>query len=291
MTFNVRNAALDQDDLDQNKHWSLRRNVVNKILTTEQCDIIGTQEGTITQIEDISISLHGLYGDNGNGRQPTEWYQSSMDIMNEKCSIFWKRETLSVYDYGTFWLSDEPNIAGSKYSDAALSRIATWSLLDIKDNSKYQILFISTHLGLNQNVRNKQIKLVTKFVDEMMSNQTGKELLVFVVGDFNEPIGGPLWQQVNADGVLTDCISEIMDLKQSKLNVEFTYHAFNGLQHAENDENHAPIDWILCSKNVVKNNDIRLLNACVVTDSETNINGSVYPSDHFPVVLEFEIIN
>ena len=146
MTFNLRNAALDQDYLDQNKHWSLRRNVINKILTNEQCDIIGIQEGIIAQVEDISISLHGLYGEYGNGRQPTEWYQSSMDIMNEKCSIFWKRETLSVYDYGTFWLSDEPNIAGSKYLDAALSRIATWSLLDIKDNSKYQILFISTHL-------------------------------------------------------------------------------------------------------------------------------------------------
>ncbi len=131
-----------------------------------------------------------------------------------------------------------------------------------------------------------------------------KELLVFVVGDFNEATNASLWNKLFSDDkytkdvkdegikvneVLTDCVMEY-EQTATKLSPKFTYHAFDDIEYSE-DKNHAPIDWILCSKNVVSNSDIELVDAYIVTESQKMGSSSVYPSDHFPIVLEVELKN
>ena len=287
ISFNLRNELLDNNDLNENKHWEKRKDSVYKLLNNIKGDIIGTQEGTFKQIEDISNNLHLLspiynnYGHYGLGRLPSNWYLSSINEMNEHCSIFWNKDKFILNDQGTFWLSDKPNVIGSKYDNSPLPRIATWMLLEIK-NTEYNILFISTHLGLSQQIRFQQIKIIEKFINEFTSNSN---MFTFVVGDFNEALNGDLWHQLfdNDDQILTDCIIQWEKIQNRTLNINFTYHAFEGMQHAKNDKNHAPIDWILCSKNVINNDDILLLDTYIVTEG---INDSVYPSDHYPIVLE-----
>ena len=186
------------------------------------------------------------------------------------------------------------------------------------------MLFVSTHLGLSEDIRLRQIRLITQFVHRMTRHQRDehyKELIVFVVGDFNERNGpsGPLWDRlfaansssssssnetetkseseevdsVDVSDVLTDCVLEWQSLFNRTLNANITYHAFEGLQHLADDTNHAPIDWILCSKNVIENADILLVDSFIVTNtrySATVDNHTVYPSDHFPIVLEIVIL-
>ena len=295
MSINLRNEILDKNDANQLKHWDLRRKAVKELLNDGQYDIIGTQEGLPSQIKDISDDIESYYDHYGLGRLPSTWYGSSKDDMNEHCAIFWRNDKLKLFDYGTFWLSNDPTKMGSKYYDSPLPRIATWILLDIKNNDKYQILFVNTHLGLSQKIRNKQIALISRFIQEIIHRNT-KELLVFVVGDFNEAIKGSLWHKLFDEGstdtvrnVLTDCIVDYQDINNKKLNANFTYHAFEGLNHAKNDKNQAPIDWMLCSKNILNQNDIQLKDVYIATESKKTVNGTMYPSDHFPVVLELNV--
>ena len=255
----------------------------------------------------------GEYSHYGNGRLPEQWFGSSTNRMNEHCSIFWKRNKFRVRDRGTFWLSQTPSRSGSKSWNAPLPRIASWSLFSIIDNAKYEILFISTHLGLGEEVRGKQIRLITNFVRQMIRKRASSdsvELIVFVVGDFNEGIKGSLWNQmfqgkeskngksrfydapndgIDVSDVLTDCVSEFENITGTPLHPSFTFHDFEGLEHAGNDKNHAPIDWILCSKNVIDNEDIQILDIQIITESE--IGSSVLPSDHYPMMIEIEIQN
>lgn len=311
MSFNLRNMVLDVDE-EPYKRWDHRRNAVFHLLNNMKCDVIGTQEGVLPQIEDIADhwSAASRYGHYGNGRLPTEWYLSSLDRMNEHCSIFWDKRKLNVIDEGTFWLSDHPEIAGSKYFGSPLPRIASWMLFEIRNNDKYRMLFISTHLGLDSDVRESQIGLIAKFVHQMTGQQRdehSKQLLVFVVGDFNEGIGQESWSrlfagnpnvtsgeedEVDVSDVLTDCVLEWQSMFNRTLSPNITYHAFEGLGHLKDDTNHAPIDWILCSKNVIENDDILLLDNYIVTGMRRETDGSiVYPSDHFPIVLEIVILD
>ena len=296
MSFNVRNELLDKDDIDKTKHWELRRKVAQKLLNDNQYDVIGTQEGTRSQIRDIYDDLgYHKYDYYGLGRLPSKWYGSYRDHDNEHCAIFWKCNKLQIFDYGTFWLSDEPNKMGTNY-EGHLPRIATWTIFDITSNDKYQLLFVSTHLGFPEDIRTKQLQWILKFIEEIIKENI-KELLVFVVGDFNEALHGLLWNQtfiadhdqISSNNSLTDCIVDFEEMNNRTLNVNFTYHAYEGLQHAENDKNHAPIDWILCSKNIFANDDVVLRNVTVITDSMRIEEDIVYPSDHFPVVLDLDL--
>eukprot|EP01083_Nonionella_stella_P142802 442498_1 len=322
MSFNLRNALLDTDDTEPYKQWKLRKDLVYHLLNNIQSDLIGTQEGILSQIEDISYHLHSKYGHYGLGRLPYEWYLSSLDPdgMNEHCTIWWNQDKLIPYDEGTFWLSDQPNIMASVYPNSYLPRIANWMLFDIRTSHKYRILFVSTHLGLSSTIREGQIKLIARFIHTMAKDQKNnheKELLVFIVGDFNEGLKGELWhnlfdsndnrssnpteeEDVNVADVLTDCVLKWEQMQNRTLNINITFHAFEGIRHLQNDKNHAPIDWILCSKNVIENEDIVLLDTYVVTKTRVDYkytqysnltNHTIYPSDHFPIVLELVLLD
>lgn len=97
---------------------------------------------------------------------------------------------------------------------------------------------------------------------------------------------------VDVSDVLTDCVLEWQSMFNETLSPNITYHAFEGLGHLADDSNHAPIDWILCSKNVIENTDILLLDSYIVTATRSNATADghiIYPSDHFPIVLELVI--
>ena len=317
MSFNLRNEELDKDDIEQYKHWDIRKDAVYHLLNDINSDLIGTQEGIVSQIEDIAFHLNAKYSKYGLGRLPSHWYLSSTDRMNEHCTIYWKQSKFQIFDEGTFWLSDQPDVAGTVFPGDHLPRIATWILLDIRQNTKYRILFISTHLGLYSEMRMGQITLITKFVHEMMTEQQSehnKELLVFIVGDFNEGVHNELWNNlfeerkanntekedgVSVSDILTDCVMEWEHQRNKSLNSNITFHKFFGLDAKREDLlYYVPIDWILCSKNVVQNDDILMLDAFVVTKTRVDYKydepqsaKKIYPSDHFPLVLEIALLN
>jgi len=328
MTFNIRNSLLDLNSISHS--WNTRKKILIETIIQSRPTILGTQEGTLSQLNEIyDVLLDNQYIMLGsNGRLPKGMYQSQLSRDNEFCEIFISHPLFSIIDKGTFSLSETPDHLGSKYSGTSLPRIASWVLLALKDQTqlntttwikekKTSILFINTHLDhLHRWARQKEIQIIETFIAEMWREYEiyqNQNLLVFVTGDFNENENGQLWHDIvnisllndandnswnayqnkgKTEIKLLDCVKEWTQSSKQSLNVPLTFHRWEGLDYIEKDTNGAPIDWILCTPNVL--HFMHLLRASVITwnssilDTTWNAsqNGIMFPSDHFPLFLD-----
>lgn len=235
--------------------------------------------------------------------------------MNEFCAIFHNRRLFELMDDGTFWLSQQPAKTGSVLEGTRLPRIASWALLRVRHCTGRFILFVNTHLDLHPLARRPELEIIERFVAEFTDKlaNTGRcsdncTVYAFVSGDFNEAeaVTSALWQEFdvkssndteNDNGSshrLIDCVHALLVETNHALNVPLTYHAFEGLSHMKHDVKYgAPVDWILCSVNVLS--DFTLRDAFVVPWNSTFLNPSnasattVFPSDHFPIVLDISM--
>src|SRR5262245_61259884 len=115
LTFNIRYA----NKADGPDYWPNRREAAAKLIA-EQADVAGLQEVTPSQRTDLverlpDFALVGVGRDTGD--------------KGESSPIFFRKARFSAEASGTFWLSDAPEIAGSKTWGAKLARICTWAKL------------------------------------------------------------------------------------------------------------------------------------------------------------------
>jgi hypothetical protein len=113
MTFNIRyDNPADGEDA-----WPKRRTKAASMIRFHRADLVGLQEALRGQIADLEAALPEL-GWFGTGR--------SAQRDGEHCAVLFRKDRLEVLDQGTFWLSETPDLAGSRSWDAALPRIVTW---------------------------------------------------------------------------------------------------------------------------------------------------------------------
>ena len=170
MSYNIRYLnTRDGEDV-----WENRKEAV--IETFEAGFIVGLQEVVWKQFDDIK-----------SGTPKFEWYGVARDDGKQKgesAPIGWLKKQFSCVDKGTFWLSDTPDIVGSKGWDAALPRIATWVRL-LNHSSNQQWVIINTHFDhRGAEARKKSGELIRKWVVEK-----AKGLPVVVMGDMNAKLG------------------------------------------------------------------------------------------------------
>lgn len=177
MSFNVRNYASDSGT---SHAWTLRKSGVAAMLNAKKPMVIGAQECYITQMNDITKACpqYGAYGlgrDNGT-------------TSGETTAIFYLKDSVTVVEYGTFWLSATPNKVSLGW-DAACRRTCTWMRFKIKSNGK-EFLHFNTHLDHQGNVaRTEGMKLIYEKIASI--NKTG--LPVILTGDFNSLPDDPVF--------------------------------------------------------------------------------------------------
>lgn len=154
--------------------WPHRRTAVADVL--READLSGLQEPLLWQVEDLDQLLpeHSWIGvgrDDGGKA-------------GELSPIFYRRDRLRVEDWGTFWLSSTPQVAGSKGWDAALPRIATWAVLtDLP--SDQTLVVLNTHFDhRGVEAREQSASLLRR---EAQRIAAGRPLIV--MGDFNATPG------------------------------------------------------------------------------------------------------
>ncbi len=168
ITYNIRY----DNPKDGKNNWKYRKTHVADFLQTESPDFFGVQEALFHQ----AIELGNLMPDYhwvGVGRA-----DGNKD--GEFTSIFFKKDKYFVEKTGTFWLSETPEIIGSKGWDAALPRIATWAIFKNKQtDSTYFVL--NTHFDhIGDTARVESAKLILKQVKAL--NQKAKSV---IMGDLN----------------------------------------------------------------------------------------------------------
>ncbi|MEH6936004.1 endonuclease/exonuclease/phosphatase family protein [Bacillus sp. JJ783] len=256
MTFNLRY----KNNNDPSPHtWDERVPTIKRLIDMENPDIIGTQEVLYTQLQDLENTLP-KYNWIGLGREGGN--------RGEYSAIFYKEKDYTVLEYDHFWLSDTPEVNGSKTWGNNIPRMVTWAkFLDKKSNQ--QFYFVNTHFDYQSaNAREKSAELILEVTKEF-----DPELPVILTGDFNAGLDSLPHQILTSDGAFDD----LWETAETRINEELG--TFNGFVDPTGKGPDNRIDWILGKGNLITN-EIEIVNY--------QKNGQ-FPSDHFPVIADISL--
>lgn len=249
MSFNLRYAS----DTPPNS-WPERRPVMQQLLLQERPHVIGTQEGLYQQLRDIQSDLPVYYDSVGQGRDGGS--------KGEAMQVFYDSRRLEALEHDHYWLSDTPDVVGSKTWGGCCPRMVTWIRFADKDTGE-QFYLLNTHLeAFDAGARSKSADLIL----QRMSEEFDPALPVLMTGDFNEPAaeGRTVYDKLVTDGPMVD--TWVTAKERSALYA--TFHGYRPLT-----PNGDRIDWILSTPHV----ETRY--AAINTFSRQG----QFPSDHLPV--------
>ncbi|WP_437188062.1 endonuclease/exonuclease/phosphatase family protein [Planctomicrobium sp. SH668] len=172
MTFNILYATA-ANSVDENS-WDHRKDLLIDTITEFNPDLLGTQENTADQRRFMESKLtdYETFGVGvGDGKQK--------GVMNV---IFFKKDRFTKLDGGHFWLSETPDVPGSKSWDTASSRMATWvKLQDLDAPGKPILWFLNTHL--DHKGKEARAQGATRVLDWAKSLPANSHIVM--TGDFN----------------------------------------------------------------------------------------------------------
>ena len=168
MTFNVRAGVAN----DQENSWQYRRKAAADMILDQRPVVFGVQEAVDFQL-DYFLEQCPMYQCVGVGREDGV-------KGGEHMSVFYDTTRIALLDWGTYWLSETPDVP-SKGWDAACKRTATWTLLkDLSCNKEF--FFVNTHLDhIGQEARRNGLALIVERIGKM--NPDGFPMIL--TGDFN----------------------------------------------------------------------------------------------------------
>ena len=166
LSFNIRYNNF----MDGANAWPHRKEAVAQLIE-KTADVAGLQE---VKPEQRSWLIEHLpqFGVLGVGREPED--------RDESVPVVYRKDRFEVLASGTFWLSENPDVAGSTSWGNKLPRICTWAKL--RDNkANHAIFFYNVHLDHQSgSARQRGAALVA---DHIVKRE-GKEPAI-LVGDFN----------------------------------------------------------------------------------------------------------
>jgi len=250
MTYNIRydNAG------DGVNAWPFRIEKVTALVRKYNPDIIGVQEALYHQLEDLvrvlpDYSYVGVGRDDGN-------------VKGEFSAILFRNSRFGLMSDSTFWLSETPNVPGSKSWDAAITRLVTKAKFFDKE-LKTDFIVFNTHFDhIGKEARLNSGALIAGAV---ASSRAKAEIPVLVTGDFNCERSEEAYRNVT--------IKDLVDTKPANDSTG----TFCGFEVGKMECR--AIDYIFHTKEWL------LKNYSVITDND----GKHYPSDHLPVMTEFEL--
>lgn len=169
---------------DGENEWKYRAAASDAMIKDYAPDIFGLQEAMPGHLEYLNKALP-KYASVGVGREDGV-------SKGEHMSIYYNTKTIRLEKWGTYWLSETPDVP-SKGWDAACKRTATWALLTVKSTGK-QFFYVNTHLDHRGAVaQQKGLDLIVKRIAEM--NPDG--LPMILTGDFNVEPNCPVLAELN----------------------------------------------------------------------------------------------
>ncbi|MBO4427902.1 MAG: endonuclease/exonuclease/phosphatase family protein [Bacteroidales bacterium] len=241
MSYNVRNSSAQDGD----NAWEMRRSATPAMLRDVKPDVFGVQEALPDQ-EAYILEKCPEYKCYGIGRND--------GVEGERMDVFYNTKRLALMAYGTWWLSETPDVPSTGW-DAKYPRTATWVLLkDLKYRKPFYL--VNTHLDhKGVNARRNGLAMVVNKIREM-----NPDVPLILMGDFNVEPG---------DSCLVDVDSLLLSARVCAKHSDDT-PSFNGFRGPEKT-----IDYIYFSG--FKGAD----DFAVVTKE---YDGKPFISDHYPIV-------
>ena len=171
--------------------WTLRAPLVCRLIRETLPDSFGVQEAHIDWINALTEGLPE-YDYVGVGRD---------DGIHggEHEPIFYKRDRFRLLDAGDFWISQTPDVAGSKGWDAAMPRVCSYARLQDRE-TKLRFWYFNLHMDhIGVEARREGAKLIMQKVREMCGGEP-----VIITGDFNVDQNNEIYQTFVTSGLLKD---------------------------------------------------------------------------------------
>ena len=252
MSFNINFAVPTTPD------WRERRPVLMNAIAGEDPDIIGTQEASFWQIKQIVEDLP-QYDWVGLGR--------AGGSKDEFMAIFYKHAKFEPMAYDHFWLSDTPDVIGSRTWGHINRRMVTWARLREKSTGAEFYLW-NTHF--DHRIPEAREESADLLIDRLSAPEPS--LPVIVTGIFNtsprSSVHNKLLAGTNDQVRLNDAWYEAATYEGSQIGTRS-----NRLGPGEDS---GRIDWVLASPEFL----------CERAEVVTHKEKGQYPSDHFPVVCD-----
>ena len=248
MSYNIKYATEE----DGENSWSQRKNRLIALLKKYEPDVFGVQEAKLEQLQYINQELdHYAYV--GAGRDG-----GNEGLFN---AIFFDCRNFEVVNENTFWLSETPD-EPSKGWDAAFRRTCTYALMK-RLNTGDQFWIFNTHFDHQGEAA---MEKSAEMIIDKMRTVNDEQHPAILVGDFN----------LEAESKPIIFLSEQMaDSKKTAVEIApGPDETFNAYKYDEPPI--ARIDYIFTDSK------IEVLKYAVLTDSEEEL----YPSDHFPILIE-----
>lgn len=250
MSFNIRydNAG------DGGNAWPNRQDKVAHIFKKHDVSLGGLQEVLHNQMLWLQNNMTD-YEFIGVGRDDGK-------TKGEFAPIFYKKSMFDLISYDTIWLSETPNVPGSKGWDAALPRIATMALLRHKA-SQVKILLGSAHYDHRgaQAKRNSGI-VIHDYITKLRDREDVP--LILLTGDFNDTPNTGTTAAIER----TNCLFDSRRLTDLHHGPNSTWNGFRSVEAFER------IDYIFMNP---------VLPVIQQTIDAERIDGG-FPSDHMPVI-------
>lgn len=172
--------------------------------------VIGVQEATDNWMGILRERLGDIYTVVGVGR--------NAEGHDEHSAILYRTAQFDCLESGTKWLSDTPDVAGSKFADSHYTRIMTYALLSRKSDGK-QFLHVNTHLDYGTTNKEEQVKVEQM---QVMFEEIAKlpEAPTIITGDFNATVGSPVYELIMEKGYEDSCPASLVSAP--------TYHGLMG---------------------------------------------------------------
>ena len=253
MSFNIRYGTAN----DGENHWDKRKDFLVETVQKFNPDLLGTQETLGFQRDYLAEKLDG-YEAIGVGRDHG-------DERGEMTALLFRKERFEKLAVGHFWLSETPEVPGSKSWDTSLTRMATWvKLKDLQATPPAELYFFNTHFDHRGEVaRHESARLIRR----QMSTLAGTTPTV-LTGDFNADEGSPPYQALFVEEAAVKLLDTFRAHHPVKQADEGTFSSFKS-----SEIQGERIDWIACTPGW------KVVDAAI---DRTDREGRT-PSDHFPV--------
>jgi endonuclease/exonuclease/phosphatase family metal-dependent hydrolase len=252
MTFNVRY----DNPKDSVNAWPKRASFVCRFIKYEEPDLIGMQEVLAHQYEYLD-SIMTDYSSIGVGRDDG----AKEGEMNP---VFFRKDRFDLIRTRTFWLSDTPEVAGTKAWGSSLPRIVTWVELSEKATSEH-FYFFNTHFANDSDsARIMSSGLLLNKVDSIASG------FPFVItGDFNMLISSEGYEILTGPYESVPLLNDTYAISEKR--PQGPAYTFNGFSESKSS---GRIDYVF------------VRNGMEVLEHRTFIRKEhgIYISDHWPVM-------
>lgn len=168
-TFNIRyGTAADGEDA-----WALRRAALIDVIRSQDPDILALQEALRFQLDELLEALPE-YAMTGVGRDDGK-------SAGEHAAILYRTSRFRPVDGGAFWLSDTPQVPGSRSWGNRVTRLCTWVRLRAIPSARVIDVY-NTHLDHeSQPSRQRAVELIA----DRIAARPDRTAPVILAGDFN----------------------------------------------------------------------------------------------------------